>query len=109
MAARAHPGPRSGRAERAEGVEPLRALLEQLFDGLGGEVRERTAERRLEVGRHDLRVAVRAAEGLGQHLVDEPRSRSSRSAVMPIASAASSFLSALFHRIEAQPSGEITE
>ena len=36
-------------------------------------------------------------------------SLSRRSAVMPIASAAISFLSALFHRIDAQPSGEITE
>ncbi|CNU54322.1 Uncharacterised protein [Salmonella enterica subsp. enterica serovar Bovismorbificans] len=32
-----------------------------------------------------------------------------RGAMMPIASAANGALSALFHKIEAQPSGEITE
>jgi hypothetical protein len=36
-------------------------------------------------------------------------SLNSRSAVRFMASAATSFLSALFHRMDAQPSGEITE
>jgi hypothetical protein len=45
---------------------------------------------------------MRAAERLLQHLVDQPSFLRSRSAVPPMASAAISFLSVLFHRIEAQ-------
>jgi len=51
---------------------------------------------------------VRTAERFPEDLVDETELVETL-AVMPIASAATSFLSALFHRIEAQPSGEITE
>jgi len=54
-----------------------------------------------------LVVTVRAAQRLAHDLVHHP-SAFSRVAVIASVSAASSALLALFHRMEAQPSGEIT-
>jgi hypothetical protein len=58
--------------------------------------------------RNRAMVTVRPSDRFVDDLVDQP-SDFSRCAVMPIVSAASPARSALFHRIEAQPSGEITE
>ena len=53
-------------------------------------------------------VAVGAADRLVDHLVDEAQ-RLEAQAVMPIVSGHVGARSALFQRMEAQPSGEITE
>ena len=62
----------------------------------------------LEPLRHLRRVAVRAADGFADHLVDQAQF------LQPPGGEAELFgrilaLSADFHRIDAQPSGEITE
>ena len=79
------------------------------FDVQRDEHLELLDERGLERLGHRIGIAMRPAERLGDDPIDQAPSSWSRSDVMPIAWAASGARSALFHRIEAHPSGEITE
>jgi hypothetical protein len=87
--------------------------FETLLDEFGGESSATLAQgilqRLLQGLRHGPMIAMGAAQGFADDPVHQAERLQPAVAVMPIVSAASGAFSALFQRIEAQPSGEITE
>src|SRR4029077_6471611 len=104
--------------EDAERGDLGRTLRTQLIRRQGFQLSEVLDQRRLQSNRHLDGIAMRASQGLLDHLIQQGEpvqplgrdvGRVRPAAVLFGASAAASFLSWLFHRIDAQPSGEMTE
>ena len=96
-----------GVGEAAIAIEARVAPVDQLFDLEIRQLAPGIAQCALEEGRHLTMIAVRAAHGLVHDLVHQPqRLEAVRGDAQGFGRIARSLV---FHRIDAQPSGEITE